>query len=1333
MSMETVRAIVEDSQLRHTYMALVSMLSDTSREAAGRYGVSELTILADDLDAHLRNRAGLLGGLLSGFLGGNRGGNRGKADTGNQNENGIDNTTGDSKATGGGGGLLGNLLGGGGGGNGAGGRGGGLISNAISGIFGNLLSKTGDGLAGAGFFGGVGAGEGAAQGLSLAPASRTKSTGQQVAAENGMKNTGLNPIIQNAAKGLTATAVKAFMGSKLLKMPPLGGLGTSLGSGIGNGAAMGLGLSQKNSGPPLNGTNLEDAVGGFGFGASQALTSSLNGTRGLASFLPPIDVGATVADFGTGIGKGAAVGLKLTNNTEIAPPPPASGTDIPRLAGTLAFGVSQGLTGSLDTGNLNNLVPSNLDIGGTVLNLGTGLGGGAAAGLKLVAQNKNLAPPPPKSLADIPGIAGTFGFGLSNSFTDNINVSAKNLASMLPPIDFGAAALDVGSGIGNGAALGLKLANVTSFAPPPPGSPLDIPKVAGTLAFGVSKSLTDSVNVSNLAGNLPGNLDIGGAALSVGAGLGSGAARGLKLTSKNIVPPTASSAQDIPGIAGSLAFGLSDSLTNNINLSANSLGSMLPPIDFGTAALNVGTGLGKGAAVGLKLTQNNDTGFSTPSPASAADIPKIAGSLAFGLSRSLSESVNTSNVGLGNALPANFDLGSAVLGAGRGLGSGTSLGLGLASNKNFTPPMAKSQSDIPGLAETFTFGLGNSFTDKINVTSQMSNLGSMLPPIDFGATALNTGAGLGLGAAKGLQLTSKALAPASPANISDIPNIAGNFAFGLSDAVAGNLNTTDLLSRFSGGSGMNALFSGGVNGLVSKFGAPAASGLGKGLGKGAAIGLGLQPDGGPEPLVSAPAGDVDIAGITQNFAEGLSSRFLANGTVTKVLGGLSNGTGGLGSLTSSIDIPGAARGFTRGLITGAGDGVQAIGGINAILNGTSKPPTAAIPDSKVDLNDSTGSAAVGFGQGLGSSGVVTLQRLLAQGINLGAILPGSPKAKRDVEQPTKALALASRDESAASGLNLSSLLSTDSVSAVAQKGVDALTCDGFAGVLLVSRGLQNSGAVSFGGGGLSENVQNALRGLIPKGMIRVTSQGNTFDVDGKRLADVLISGGNAIKALSVNGFPINIYTALVALHVGAAVVGLFFLMPFVMSLTSLRNILTRLRVPDVLPKWTPTVCRLTVIFGVIPSLVLLPVFGVLAASGTRHFRTAHGVLGLITFIVAIAAVVLYFYSKPAVLTPGDPIPGNSQMTRLSLASNLVYQLLSVLLFFTAVTGYADLSSVTLCLTRAVVNFEMAALTGMALVPSFVVGQFITGSELLLVYRARRRARNASKAAVREKT
>lgn len=1184
ISMGTVRAVAADNQLRHTYMALVSMLSDTTREAANRYGATELTMLADDLDTHLKTvnanteesyrldlrrttsgndedlgkRAGLLGGLFSGFLGGNKGGNKG----GNGNTGANDNAGEETGATNGGtndstgttgnaddnsggakasglGGLLGGLFGGGAKGAAGGNKGGGpisgLIGNVASNVFSGLLSKTGSGLAGAGFFGGVGAGEGAAQGLSLAPAAKTKTTGEQVAQENGMKNTGLNPIIQNAAMGLTATAVKAVMGSNLLKLPPLGALGTALGSGIGNGGAMGLGLTQKNLAPPMNGSGIEAAVGGFGFGASRALTSNLNTTGGLASFLPPINVGAAAADVGSGIGKGAALGLKLTNNTAIAPPVPSSNSDIPGIAGTLAFGVSNGLTGSIDMQSLGNLVPGNLDIGGAALSVGTGLGSGAASGLKLVTQNKNLAPPPPKSMSDIPGIAGTLAFGLSNSFTDNINVSTKSLASMLPPIDFGAAALDVGNGIGSGAALGLKLTNNDTFVPPPPGSPLNIPKVAGTLAFGLSRSLTGAVNVSSLAGAIPGNIDIGGAALSVGTGLGSGAARGLKLTKNNISPPPApKSMQDIPGIAGTLAFGLSNSLTDNVNISAMSLGSMLPPIDFTSAALNVGNGIGKGAALGLKLTQNNDTGFimQAAAPGAPPDIPKIAGTLAFGLSKSLTESVNTSNVGVGNLIPANFDIGGTVLGAGRGLGGGASLGLGLSSNKTFTPPVAKSQSDIPGLAEMFTFGLSDSFTNKINLTSQTQNLGSMLPPIDFGATALNAGAGLGLGAAKGLRLTNNNVAPPPPpTKLNDVPGIAGSFAFGLSDAVTGNLNTSDLFSKFS--SGANGLFSGGINGLVTKFGAPAASGLGKGLGKGAAVGLGLQPESPPEPVQSSVNGGVDIAGLTESFSEGLSSRFLANGTVTKALNSFTGGKG-LSSLASAVDIPRVANGLMRGLLTGAGDGVEAIGGINAIINGTSKAPTAPIPDTKIDFNDSVGGAAVGFGEGLGSSGVVTIQKLFAKGIDLGPLLSGnSNKTKRDVEGPTKDLVLIGREDAgvaAPSGLNLSNLLSASSISVVAQKGVDVLTCDGVAGALLVANGLQKSGTISLGGGSMSANLQNALKALIPKGTIHIVSQGNTFDIDGQQLGDSLSSGGGLTQTLTINGSSFATFFAFLVIH-----------------------------------------------------------------------------------------------------------------------------------------------------------------------------------------------------------
>ncbi|KAJ3472356.1 hypothetical protein NLG97_g11058 [Lecanicillium saksenae] len=49
-----IDAMLNDGQMRRTYVALMSMFSDTSREAADRYGVAELSMLSNDLDSHLQ-------------------------------------------------------------------------------------------------------------------------------------------------------------------------------------------------------------------------------------------------------------------------------------------------------------------------------------------------------------------------------------------------------------------------------------------------------------------------------------------------------------------------------------------------------------------------------------------------------------------------------------------------------------------------------------------------------------------------------------------------------------------------------------------------------------------------------------------------------------------------------------------------------------------------------------------------------------------------------------------------------------------------------------------------------------------------------------------------------------------------------------------------------------------------------------------------------------------------------------------------------------------------------------------------------------------------------
>ncbi|KGQ08851.1 hypothetical protein BBAD15_g5821 [Beauveria bassiana D1-5] len=1086
---------IGDVQLRRTYMALVSMFSDASREAAKRYGVSELKMLSNDLDSHVQNvndntnklhrlelkrstvrrssshddeeQESILARFLSGSLP-----EQGPVKPEKQSPE-THSTDGSTKQTtnesgnlrrglfGG----LGKLFGGDKGDGGDGGDGGGPIADAMTKVagkaFGKLLNATGDGLAGAGFFGGVGIGEGAAQALNLTTVQNSKTTGEQVAQQNGMTSSGLNPIVQSAAMGLTATALKAVVDSNLLQLPPLASIAASLGTGVGNGGAMGLGLTKRDVSPSLNGSGLVDSIGALGFGATQALTSSLNitGAGGLSSLLP-----------------------------------------------------TQGL-----------------DVGGIALGAGSGIGQGAARGLKLASAAQQ--PPAPKSNGDIAGIANTFAFGLSNALTDGLNVSAQ------------------------------------------------------------------------------------------------------------------------------------------------SLGAMLPPIDFKSAALSVGDGIGSGAALGLKLAQNDTSGFGAPSENAApsmADIPKIAGTLAFGVSKSLTQSLNTSGVSVSNLLPADLDIGGIVMGAGRGLGGGASAGLGLtgsadsssgSSSSNISArALPDSLKDVAGLVEKFTFGLGNSFTDKINLTSQANNLASALPSVDLGATVSSVGSGLGLGLAKGLDLSAKAITPPErPSSIKDLPQLAGTFAFGLSDALTSQLNISGLTSGLTKNAGS----------LVAKFAAPVASGLGKGIGTGAAVGLGLQPESEAATSVqeaSPQNGDIDAEGLTQSFAEALVSRFLANDTAGELIKSLSggNGTDGAGSLLSNIDVPRLANGLARGLLTGAGDGVQALGGINALVSGKTVALTGPVSETKIDFDDSASGAAVGLGQGLGTSGVLTVQKLLARSMSASA----NPTDNSSNPQ-RRDLAVFDRrqdnnnNDGASPPINLTLFADASAISSLGQKGVDVLTCDGIAGLLLVASGLQKSGTVS--GGTPSGNTLDTLKSLIPMGTIQVKSQGNTFAIDGTKLAENLGKPDfNVLSTLSINGSPFAKYTAFLVLHNPESSQQLDY----------------------------------------------------------QDEQVSSAILSLFTLIFAIAALALFFFAKPADLTPSDSVTSSAKKQRdiVTWASHACNQILLALLLPTVVTGFADLSSVTLCLTRAVLPFELAVALGMGLMSVFALGQFMSGIELFLAFMAKRAER-----------
>ena len=1176
---ETVDAITTDKHLRRTYLAILGVCADTSRRLAGKYEVPELATISEDLDTHLREvnantdaeyrlelreqsvasegtrgltkRQGLFGGLLAGLGGGKKGG-------------------GDGGGGGGGGPLAG------------------IVSGVADKLLGGVLKMSGPALAGAGFFTGVGIGEGAAQGLNLATADVSKKMGTVVAKDNNMQKTGLNPVLENAGMGLTATALKAI-GIQNLKFPDAAGAALAFGSGLGNGAAMGLKLTTRNVGPVSNasaGFDIPGIANNLAFGASRSLTENFNTSSfSLQSLLSQVDLGSTALQVGAGLGSGAAMGLKLT--TSNLAPPPAAGSDVPRIAGTFAFGLSKSVTDNLNTTDLLSKAGAVADprtlakfAGPAVVGFGKGLGDGAAVGLSLRPdQPEEPVPGPlPDGSIDVGGVARSFASGLTSRFLANgtatkalsgLTGPGGSLTSLTSNLDVGRIASGFGKGLGDGAAVGL------SLRPGQPAAPvtgsltdgkLDVGGIAQTFASGLTSQFlangTANKALSGLTGpggSLTTNLNVKSIVSGFGKGLGDGAAVGLNLRPDQPEEPASASPSngtlDVGGIAQTFASSLTSRFLANgtANKALSGLtgpgGSLTANLDVKSIASGFGKGLGDGAAVGLSLRPDQPEAPSSGPPSNGTlDVGGIAQSFASGLtSRFLANGTATKALGglTGpGSLTGNLDVASIASGFGKGLGDGAAVGLSLRSEQPVpvSGPLPDGKVDVGGIAQTFASSLTSRFLANGTATKALSGLtgpgGSLTGNIDVGSIASGFGKGLGDGAAVGLSLRpdQPESVPAPLANGTlDVGGIAQRFASGLTSRFLANGTATKALSSFAGPGGS---LTGNLD--VARI----ASGFGKGLGDGTAIGLGLRPDQ-PEPA-SAPLanGSPDVGAIAQSFASGLTSRFLANGTASKALSSLTGPGGPISAGTSNVNFGRVANGLARGLLAGVGDGVEAIGGVNALINGTATAPSGAVPESKTDFDDSVGGAATGFGQGLGSSGVVTAQKLFARGINLSSLLPSTQanetKPKRDVstlelvpftgfDVERRQADVSIRADSLPSNLNLSLVLSASTFSTVLQKAVDLLSCEGVGGLGLVAFGLSKSGTISRGG--LDPKTTDFLKSLIPQGTVHVTNARNTYDIDGQQVAKGLDSSlAAAAGGIFINGTNLIPFAVFLALH-----------------------------------------------------------------------------------------------------------------------------------------------------------------------------------------------------------
>ncbi|KAF7888623.1 uncharacterized protein EAF02_003164 [Botrytis sinoallii] len=811
----------------------------------------------------------------------------------------------------------------------------------------------------------------------------------------------------------------------------------------------------------------------------------------------------------------------------------------------------------------------------------------------------------------------------------------------------------------------------------------------GAAGAGGAKAATGGGGLAGIFETLGGKLlDVTADSLAtpagfLGDGVGRGATTGLKINN-GVKQTTAEKPSGVNAIAANLGFGASNALTGTLDTSSFLTGA-------GAASSALGTGLGGGTASGLGL---NKSAVAAPN---GTGIPLIAGNLGNGLTQSLFSNIDMSKLMTG--LPSGM-LQSAVVNAGKGLGEGAAEGLDLPMNmatmrmrlKRAAAAAAGTNTTGSGLnvneiAYGFTKSLSSSFLGAVDVkklTSQAmsgSNLTSMVGP-----TLVGAGSGLGAGAAQGLGLSNAAVAPSTGADAA-APEVAHNFAYELTTSFLANGTLSSLQSKL-----MSAMSMTNISAMLG----PAAQGAGSGIGQGAAVGLGLQD---PSTAQSPMGGDVAM--VARDFSYGLTSNFLANGTVSRLqakaaalLGGGSNSSSGtMMSALQKVSVSKAAEGLARGLVDGAGQSVANMGGFQAILNGANSSDVmmqAATPIFKSDdFNDTTGGVATSFGQGLGGQGVTLIAQMLGMSMSLssnGILTPSTmennsttPASLSSPETPANNLstpAIRARSYRSFSSiirksaplispfpnlhkrvddptnLNISDITSglltgvnVTSLDVLLQKGVDTLTCQGIGGFVEIFQGLKASGSIPATGGSV----------MLPNATFTVASQGNEFLIN------------PATQVILVNGIGISRLTILIVAHAFLLILAYFLAIPLALLLTSGHEIATMLSLPHIWASAPKTRFRIW-IFAVLPLSLGGGILGILLLGSASHGTTFHGLLGFAVLVLTIVAFVLEMKFLPGI-------------EKLKLLRGIVLSVLLAAANAAFVTGFVDIQRISLCTVR----------------------------------------------------
>ncbi|TGO59378.1 hypothetical protein BCON_0045g00410 [Botryotinia convoluta] len=633
------------------------------------------------------------------------------------------------------------------------------------------------------------------------------------------------------------------------------------------------------------------------------------------------------------------------------------------------------------------------------------------------------------------------------------------------------------------------------------------------------------------------------------------------------------------------------------------------------------------------------------------------------------------------------------------LGNGLALGV-IAGMMNMSVPTTNA-TGFNLAAQNLGSGLTKSLVGSISIAPAGTDMKAAKAAANdpmammIGAGTLNGAAlalaqGLGSGASQALKFTT----PSDKAafNTSGINGAAGNLGQGLTSTFLSGINTTSLLSKAMSGVNINDLIQGNGTILGSSLSQLAAS-AGTGLGQGTTVGLGLQN---AATMETSPNGS---AGAVQDFTMGLTSSFLQNGTLSKLMtslmgsGGLStamgmgvteadmsSGSSSSPSFLANLNIAAVAQGFAVGLLDGAGN----------TLAGMSTPPMQTLM-----FNDSVGGAATGFGLGLGAQGTTLVKQVLANP-SIISNLTKSSTAKRHLLQsramiPPSSISVIQRRESSSSSGNNSFInaLNSTTLDPILQMGIDTIGCAGVGGLASIGFGLLTTGTIDInklnGMLKMNENITNNQTFILENG-------GNTYTINLAKMD------------IQVNGMPIKRAIISIALHIVFAILTYFILAPTYILIHSTKRVTTLSSLPSPFPTFKSplfTAFIPALLYIISPILIIATVIlGFVIKGSSSASLSAHGIIGI---ILLVPTFFTFATSASAIQRKN---PGLKTLYKLSFGTTMIVAVLALF------SGFVDLANYSFCAVQALPIVVWIVIGGILLGPMGLAGG-VVGMEGLL--------------------